>query len=78
MGISGVPELNDERMPIECPLYEAALDTATPTVDEAYFSVAGLVRRAQVVIHHGYDVPWVEGVQIDRVVDGETVDHAAV
>jgi hypothetical protein len=42
-------------------------------VNQPYVPQAGLVRRAQVLIDHGWDVPWRERVEVERVFDGDSV-----
>ena len=71
----GIPELDDQRMPFERLLHDAALNSFAAAVDQTHLAQAGLVRRVDVVLDHRLDVAWQEGVQIEVRFDGNVVRH---
>lgn len=46
-----VPELGDERMPFERPLYDSALNACAAPVNQSNFAEAGRVRFCDVLVH---------------------------
>lgn len=78
MRLGGVPELLHQRMALERLLDEAPLDAFAASMNEADLPEARLVRRADVLFDYGFDVAGREGVEIERLFDGDAVRHGAV
>ena len=68
-----VPELLDERMAIERALHDAALHPAAPAVHEPQLSQADGVRGPDVLVHHRWNIPRREGVQVELGLDWNLV-----
>ena len=47
-----IPELDDERMPVECLLHDPPLHTAATAMDQAELSKSRFVRRVDVLLDH--------------------------
>ena len=75
-----IPELDDERVPLESILDDAALDPAAAAVDQADLTKARVVRCTDVLLDDRRDVARREGVEVERIVEGDLVwrfGHAA-
>lgn len=70
-----VPELDDQRMPLECLLNDPALDACAASVNEPNFNKPSLVRGADVLLDHGGDIARSKGVQVKLRFDGDAVGH---
>ena len=68
-----VPELRDQRMPLEDGLHDRALRAAAASVNQAKLPQAGLVRGAYVLVDDGRDVARREGMEIELRFDGDAV-----
>ncbi len=68
-----VPEFDDERVTTQDLLHDAALDTDSPAVDQANQPQPRGVRRNHVLVDHGRDIARLEGVQVDRILDGNVL-----
>ena len=69
MRVCIVPELGDERMPLEGRLHDAALDAAAPAVNETHLSQARLVGGTDVFLDNGRDVTRAERVEVELGLD---------
>ncbi len=67
-----VPEFDDERVPFQLSLNDAALDAAPAPVDDADFAQAGGGGGVDVFVDHGGDVSGWEGMEVERVLDRNT------
>src|SRR5260221_5147716 len=68
---SGVGVRRDTRMTGADRAHRLALGSDAAPVDEANLAEAGLCRLLKVAVHHGSDVAWGEGVEIDGVLEGD-------
>ena len=75
MRVGGVPELGDERVPLERLLDDSALDAFAAAVNESNLPSACVVRRAHVLLDDRLDVAGREGVQIEVIFDRNPVRH---
>jgi hypothetical protein len=75
MCVGGVPELLDERMPLESLLDDPALDPLAAPVNQADLAQPGLVRRLHVLLDHRSDVTRRERMEIERSLDRDSVGH---
>src|SRR6185369_11315562 len=64
-----VPECDDERVPLERLLHDAALDSLAAAVNEAHFAQSTLPSRVDVLLDDRLDVAWRERVKIKAVFD---------
>ena len=74
MRVGRVPELGDERVPVEHRLDASTLDATAATMDQAHFRQTSRVRRHQVLVDDGRNVARRECVEIDGVFDGKRVE----
>ena len=65
VGLGGVPELLDQRMPIERLLDDAALHALAAPVDQAHLAEARFVGGGDVLIDDRLDIAWGEGVEVE-------------
>jgi hypothetical protein len=72
-----IPELDNEWMCVEHALNDPALNPFTASVDEPDFPKTRLVRGAHVLLHNVGNVTRREGVEVERVFDGDFVHHGA-
>jgi len=75
MRVRIVPELDDERMPIECGLHDAALHAASTAVHEANAHESCLRRRLDIFIDDRRDIARRERVQIQLTLDRKAMRH---
>jgi len=75
MGFSGVPELRDQRMPLERLLHDPALDPLAAAVYEADFAETRFMGCAHVLFHDRLDIPRRERVQIQVIFNRNAVGH---
>jgi len=73
VAFGSIVELDDERMPLEGGLHDAALDAATAPVDETHLAQTRLVSGVHVLFDNGLDVARMERVKIDRVFERKTM-----
>ena len=73
MRVRVVPELSDERVPIERRLHDAPLDAAAPPVYETHFSKTSVVRGAHVFLDNDRDVTRAERVKVELGLDRDGV-----
>ena len=64
-----IKKFHHKGMTFEGLLHNAALHSNPTAVDEPHFVQAGGVRFGHVLLNHGRDVSWREGVQIEQTVD---------
>ena len=69
MRVRVIPELGDERKPIEHGLDDGALHALTASVDQADLHQTGLVRSGDVLLDDGGNVGGRKGVKIELVFD---------
>lgn len=69
MRFGSIPELDDERMTIECLLHDPALHAFSASVNKTHFTEACLMRRGHVLGDDGGNVARCECVEIERVFD---------
>jgi hypothetical protein len=77
MRLQRVPEFDNQRMLLQRVLDDATLNALAAAVDQADLTEAGFVRGGDVFRDDGRDVTWRELVQIEVVLDGNTVRHRA-
>ena len=75
MRVAAVPELGDERMPLERLLDDPALDAFAAAVNEADLPQACVVRRVHVLLDDRFDIPGRERVQVETMFDRDPVRH---
>ena len=79
---AGIPELDHERVSLECLLDDSTLDPLPATVDQAHLAEALLCRGGQVLGDDRRDIARGKCVQVERGFDGNMngiwVGHAAV
>ena len=75
MGFSGVPELRDQRMPLERLLHDPALDPLAASVYKADFAQARCMGRIHVLFDDRLDIPRRERVQIQVIFNRNAVGH---
>ena len=75
MCLESVPEFDNQRMPLEHLLHDAALDAFAAAVNQAHLTEAELVRGVDVLLDDRRDVTRREGMQVDMVFDGKAVRH---
>ena len=75
MGFGSIPELDDQRMPLERLLDDAALNAFAATMNQADLTQASLVSGCDVLLDHGCDVTRGERVQVQPIADGNAVGH---
>ena len=71
VGFGGVPELDDQRMPLERLLHDAALNALAAAVNQPDLAQAGLVRGVDVFLDHRRDVARRERVEVEMIFDRE-------
>ena len=76
MGFRRVEEPLDQRMPFERLLHDSPLDASPPAVNQADLAQARLMRGPDVFLDDGFDVSRLEGMQIQRAIDGDFVASA--
>jgi hypothetical protein len=67
MRFERIGEALDQGMLFERSLNDAALHAAAAAVNQSHFPKPCLVRRVDVLFDDRLDVPWMEGMQIERV-----------
>src|SRR5688572_7355856 len=77
MGCRVVPELRDERVPLQGGLDDASLDALAPSMNEPYSTQPCRVRRRYVLLHNRGNVSWVERVEVQLRLNRKTVDHVS-
>ena len=70
-----VPELLDQRMPIERLLDDAALHARAAAMDQAHLAKASFVGGGDVFIDNRRDVPGSEGVEVEEMFDRYAMHH---
>jgi hypothetical protein len=75
MALGRIPELLDQRMPLERLLDDGALDAATAPVDQAHLAEPSGVSGCDVLLDDRADVARRERMQIEHVLDRNPVDH---
>src|SRR5438309_8073679 len=78
MRLRGVPELDDQRMPFERLLDDAPLHTAATSMNEAHLAQTALPGDVHVLLDDRFDVARLEGVEVERLFDGDAARHGAV
>ena len=77
MRVGVVPEGSNERMALERDVHDAPLHSAAASVDDPKLPQAGFVRGAHVLIDHGGDVGWKEGMEVQLGSNWMLVDHVS-
>lgn len=72
--LRGVPEFRHEGMVFQCLLHDAALNALAASVNQPHLAQACFVCRGHVLGDDGGDVARREGVEVDRVFDGNLQD----
>src|SRR4051812_43787223 len=67
VSFGGVPELLDQRMPLEHLLHDATLHTFSAAVDQPNLTQSGCVGRRDVLVNYRFDVSWRECVKVECV-----------
>ena len=75
MRLSRVPELFDQRMPLECLLDDPALHARAAAVNQSHFPKAGAMRGRDVFVDHRRHVSRGERMEIQRALDRDVVRH---
>lgn len=70
MGFRGVPELDDQRVTIECRLHDASEDAGATPMDQTNLVKPGMTGGRDVLVDERSDIRGRERVQIERAVDG--------
>ena len=73
-----IPEVVDQRMSCEQPSDGSALHTLTTPVDQTNKRAALFGGGLQIIIDNQEDVARMEGVEIDRILDGDAHDRIIV
>ena len=73
-----IPELDNERMPLECLMHDAALDPAATSVNEADFAKTEVPCGGDVLFDDRLDVAGGECVEVEGVFDRDPACHGAV
>ena len=75
VSVRRIPELNDQRMPLERLLDAPALNALAATVNQANLTQATFVRRVHERFDHRLHIAGREWVQIERVFNWDPVRH---
>ena len=78
MSFRRIPELDDERMPIERLLNDAALNATAAAVNETDFAESRIVRRVHVLFNDRLDVARIEGMEVDGAFNRDAFGHVDV
>src|SRR5262245_21051091 len=71
MSLGSIPELDDERLAIECLLHDAALHSLAAAVNEAHLTEPGFVRGGYILSDDRGNIAWSECVEVYRVFNGD-------
>ncbi len=73
MRLRGIPELLDERMPLERLLDDAPLNAFAAPVDQPYLAEPGCVGGGDVLLDHGRNVGGKKRMEVEGSLDRDTV-----
>src|SRR5688572_23573704 len=75
VGFRGIPEFNDQRMPFQRLLHDAALHALAASVDQSHLAEAGFLRGVDVLLDDRRNIAGRESVEVDVRFDRYPVWH---